>query len=308
MAPPLLNAFIFPVRVLIIGCGYTGLHLGAELARLGHEVFGLTRSGRADAALRERGIRPLTADIARRAELDGLPGPFEWVVNTVSSGGGGAGDYRRVYLEGARHVLQWLEAAAPKKLVYTSSTSVYGQTDGSLVKESSPAEPESETGRVLAATEQLLLEAARSKNIPAVILRAAGIYGPGRGRLFLQYLKGEARIAGRGEQFINMIHRDDLASCIAAALQSGRPGEIYNACDDEPVTQIHFFRWLSETLGRDMPPFSGWEGAAPGKRAATNKKVSNRKLRKELGCALCYPTFRQGYTAEIRRLQDAGEL
>ena len=99
-----------------------------------------------------------------------------------------------------------------------------------------------------------------------------------------------------------------IASCVVAALQSGRPGEIYNACDEEPVTQIHFFRWLSETLGRDMPPFSGGEGAAPGKRAATNKKVSNRKLRMELGCALRYPTFRQGYTAEIRRLQDAGEL
>jgi len=193
-------------------------------------------------------------------------------------------------------------------LVYTGSTGVYGQNDGSLVKETSPAEPQSETGRVLMAAEQLLLEAARSKNIPAVILRAAGIYGPGRGHLFLQYLKGEARIPGRGERFVNMIHRDDLASCVATTLQSGRPGEIYNACDDEPVAQIHFFRWLSGTLGRDMPPFVPEDEAAPDKRAVTHKKVSNRKLRMELGCVLRYPTFRQGYTAEIQRLQDAGEL
>jgi nucleoside-diphosphate-sugar epimerase len=296
------------MRVLIIGCGYVGLPLGAELARLGHEVFGLTRSGAAGAALQARGLHPLSADITRRADLDGLPGPFDWVVNTVASNKGGPEEYRQVYVEGTRHILQWLEAAPPKKLVYTSSTSVYGQTDGSLVKESSPAQPADELGRLLLDAEQLLLDAARTKKIPAVILRAAGIYGPGRGHLFLQYLKGEARIPGRGERLINMIHRDDLAACILTALKSGRSGEVYNASDDEPVPQIHFFRWLSETLGRNMPPFVREDPADSRKRALTHKKVSNRKLRMELGCLLRYPTFRQGYTAEIQRLQDAGEL
>ncbi len=155
---------------------------------------------------------------------------------------------------------------------------------------------------------KLLLEATLTQKLPAVILRAAGIYGPGRGHLFLQYLKDEARIPGRGERLVNMIHRDDLAACILAALKSGRPGEVYNAVDDEPVAQIHFFRWLSETLGKNMPPFVREDESAPRKRALTNKKVSNRKLRMELGCPLRYPTFRQGYTAEIQRLQDAGEL
>jgi nucleoside-diphosphate-sugar epimerase len=296
------------MRVLIIGCGYLGLHLGTELVRLGHKVFGLTRSGGADGALRERGLQPLAADITMRSDLQGLPLPFDWVVNTVSSRRGGAEEYRQVYLEGARNVLHWLEAAPPKKLVYTGSTSVYGQTDGSLVKEDSPTEPADELGRVLLAAEELLLEAARANKVPAVVLRVAGIYGPGRGHLFQQYLKGKASIPDRGERLINMIHRDDLAAAIIAVLKSGRPGEIYNVCDDEPVRQIHFFRWLSETLGKNMPPFAGAEEAAPRKRAPTNKKVSNRKLRMELGCPLRYPTFRQGYTAEIQRLQDAGEL
>jgi nucleoside-diphosphate-sugar epimerase len=296
------------MRVLIIGCGYVGLPVGAELARQGHEVFGLTRSGQTSPALQERGIKPLAADITRRAELDTLPVPFDWVVNTVSSNKGGLEEYRQIFIDGLRHILQWLESSPPKKLVHVSSTSVYGQTDGSLVKESSPAEPRGELGQVLVAAEQLLLEAARAKNIPAIILRASGIYGPGRGHLFLQYIKDEARIPGRGERLVNMIHRDDLAACILTALKSGRPGEIYNASDDEPVPQIHFFRWLSETLGKNMPPFVREEDAAPRKRALTNKKVSNRKLRMELGCPLRYPTFRQGYTAEIQRLQDAGEL
>ena len=90
-------------------------------------------------------------------------------------------------------------------------------------------------------------------------------------------------------------------------LKSGRPGEIYNVVDDEPVAQIHFFRWLSETLGKWMPPFAGTEDPAR-KRGLTNKRVLNRKLKMELGYQFKYPTFRQGYTAEIKRLADAGEL
>jgi nucleoside-diphosphate-sugar epimerase len=296
------------MRVLIIGCGYVGLPLGAELVRLGHEVCGVTRSAQNHAALKARSIQPFMADVAHRPDLDKLPPPFDWVVNTVSSSHGGLEEYKQVYWEGTRNILDWLAASPPKKFVYTSSTGVYGQTDGSQVKESSPAEPASETGQVLVAAENLLLDAARGKKFPAIILRVAGIYGPGRGHLFLQYLKNEARMAGRGAGLLNMIHRDDVVNCIIAALKNGHAGEVYNAVDDEPVAQIHFFRWLSETLGKNMPPF-GDEPAPDGrKRAVTHKKVLNRKLKAELGHQFKYPTFRQGYTAEIQRLQDAGLL
>ena len=112
----------------------------------------------------------------------------------------------------------------------------------------------------------------------------------------------------KGERLINMIHRDDLVGVILAALKDARPGEIYNAVDDEPVAQIHFFRWLSETLGKWMPPFATEAENAARKRGLTNKKVSNRKLKMELGYQFKYPTFRQGYTAEIQRLEQAGQL
>ena len=227
------------------------------------------------------------------------------MVNCVSSSKGGVEEYREVYLKGTRNLIEWLSTSPPKKFVYTSSTSVYGQTDGSAVKESSPTEPASETGRVLVETEKVLLEA---KHIPALILRVAGIYGPERGHLFLQYLKNEARIAGKGERIINMIHRDDLTGIIIAALKNGRPGEIYNAVDDEPVAQIHFFRWLSETLGKWMPPFATEEENAARKRGLTNKKVQNRKVKMELGYQPKHPNFRKGYTAEIQRLDGAGQL
>jgi nucleoside-diphosphate-sugar epimerase len=278
------------------------------LVRQGHEVFGLRRGPGGEEEMSAAGLAPLAADITRPEQLARLPGPFDWVVNTVSSTKGGEEEYRRVFLQGTRYLIEWLTPTPVKRFVYASSTSVYGQADGSLVKESSPTEPSSPTSRLLVETEKLLLEAAATRGFPAVILRVAGIYGPERGHLFLQYLRDEARIAGKGERFINMIHRDDLVNVIIAALKSGRAGEIYNAADDEPVAQIHFFRWLSETLGKRMPPFATEEENAARKRGLTNKKVSNRKLKMELGVALKYPTFRQGYTAEITRLERAGLL
>jgi nucleoside-diphosphate-sugar epimerase len=153
----------------------------------------------------------------------------------------------------------------------------------------------------LVEAEKLLLEAAQTRQFPAIILRVAGIYGPGRGHLFRQYLRREAKIAGRGERLINMVHRDDLVGAIVAALRQGRPGEIYNVVDDEPVAQIHFFRWLSETLGKEMPAFAAETEAAERKRGRTSKRVSNRKLKRELGYQFKYPTFREGYGAEIQR-------
>jgi nucleoside-diphosphate-sugar epimerase len=296
------------MRVLIIGCGYVGLPLGAELVKQGHEVFGLRRSTAAEAEFKSAGIKLLTADITKAEQLAQLPGGYDWVVNCVSASGGGADEYREVYLQGTRNLVEWLGATPPKKFVYTSSTSVYGQNDGSLVKESSPTEPAVETGKILVETEQVLLDAVRERNFPAVILRLAGIYGPDRGYWFKQYLKNEARIEGNGARILNMIHRDDVAGAIIAALKSGRPGEVYNAVDDEPVSQLNFFQWLSGPLGKELPPSAPEDAEVVRRRGVTNKKVSNRRLKMELGYQFKYPTYRQGYTAELIRLDRAGEL
>jgi nucleoside-diphosphate-sugar epimerase len=204
--------------------------------------------------------------------------------------------------------MEWLSATPPQKFVYTGSTSVYGQTDGSPVKETSPTEPLVETAKVLLETEKLLLTAAGERKFPAVILRVAGIYGPDRGHAFKQFLKNEARIEGDGSRFLNMIHRDDLIGCLIAVLKGGRPGEIYNTVDDEPVTQANFFQWLAEELGREPPPMVPENPEADRKRGVTNKRVSNRKLKMELGHQFKYPNFRIGYSAEILRLERAGKL
>ena len=292
------------MRVLILGCGYVGRPLGVELACAGHEVFGVRRGMEGAEELRAQGVTPVIADITRRADLEKIPGLFDWVINTVSSTKGGVEEYRAVYLEATRHLLEWLSARPPQKYLYTSSTSVYAQTDGAWVTEDSATEPKGETSRVLVETEQLLLQAARDKNFPAIILRVAGIYGPGRGHLFQQYLRNEARLAGDGSRLINMIHRDDVVRAALAALERGQPGKIYNVADDEPVTQREFFLWLSQQLGKPMPPPATDEENARRKRGLTQKRVSNRQLREELRCELNFPTFRQGYAAEISGLPD----
>lgn len=289
------------MRVLIVGCGYVGLPLGKELARLGHEIFGLRRSALAAAEMQAAGITPLLADVTQPETLAKLPRDFEWVVNCTASGGGSADDYQKVYLEGNRNLIAWLADSSLKKFIYTSSTSVYAQNDGSVVTERSPAEPDAATAKVLVETEKLLLAVAQN-NFPAVILRVAGIYGPARGHSFKQFLRGEARIEGDGARWLNMIHRDDVIGCIIAALEHGRPGEIYNAADKEPVSQRDFFAWLAAELQKPMPPKIAADAETGRKRGATNKRVSNAKLVAELKYRFQFPDFRSGYAAEIARL------
>jgi nucleoside-diphosphate-sugar epimerase len=282
------------MRILIIGCGYVGLPLGAELSAAGHEVFGIRRDSAAVAELATRGIQFVQADITDRQALGQIAPDFDAVVNLVSSTRGGVDEYRRAYLEGTRNVVSWLQPNPPQKYISTSSTSVYGQTDGSVVTEESPTAPDSATSRILVETENEL-----RASFPAIILRVAGIYGPERGHLFQQFLRGEATLRDDGSNFINNVHLNDVAGAIAHLLHAGTPGETYNVVDNEPVTQADFFRWLSATLRMPMPT------SAPAnpdrKRGLTNKRLSNVKLR-AAGYSFQYPTFREGYTAEMKRL------
>ena len=303
------------MRVLIAGCGYVGLPLGRKLAGLGHQVFGLRRSALAAAEMEAAGITPLHADITRPETLAGLPGPFDWVVNCAASGGGGAEDYRRIYLEGNRNLLNWLAGTPPQKFVYTSSTSVYGQNDGSLVTEESPTEPDAPTAQVLVEAEKILLDASCRPEegqphggFPAVILRVAGIYGPGRGHGFKAFLRNEARIEGDGSRWLNMIHRDDLIGVILAALAGAKAGSIFNVADQEPVSQRAFYEWLAGELQRPLPPTVPADADTWRRRGVTNKRVSSARLRSELNYEFLFPDFRAGYRAEIEQLRLAAPL
>lgn len=288
------------MRTLIIGLGYLGCPLAEVLLREGHEVWAANRSGSAPPKLIQSGLKPVAADVTRPETLAALPGGFDWVVNCVSSSRGGAETYRAVFLEGTRHLLNWLRPRPPLRFVFTSSTSVYGQNDGGRVTEDSPAEAAGETAAVLLETERELLAAARTHGFPVIILRLAGIYGPERGHLFHQFLRDEARLTGDPRRHLNQIHRDDAVTAILAALRRGEAGAIYNVADDEPVPQIEFFRWLAKELGRPLPPAA--TEPVRRKRAITDKRVGNERARRELDWRPAYPTFREGYRIEIERL------
>lgn len=267
------------MKILIIGCGYVGFPLGQALASAGHEVHGVRRSD-----FTAENITPQRIDITAPNALDALPRDFDWVINTVSSARGDAGVHRTVFVDGAKNLLDWLGDSSARVL-FTSSTSVYPQTDGDWVDETSPANPKGGTAQNLAQAEELFLNAPQA----VTVLRVAGIYGPQRGYLFRQFLKGEAVLTKGGTRWINMIHRDDVVGAILAAMDL--TPSIYNVADDEPVTQRVFFEWLAKRLDKLMPP----EGESVSrKRVATNKRVRNAKL-KAAGWQLRFPTSREGY-------------
>jgi len=293
------------MRMLIVGCGYVGLPLGMELVKEGHKVFGLRRSTVADEELKRVGIAPLHADVTKPETLANLPRDFDWVVNCAATSGGGAEDYRQLYAVGNFNLVDRLRDQPPRKYVFTSSTSVYGQNDGSLVTETDPVAPVAETAQVLVETENHLLASFEKWNFPIVILRLAGIYGPGRGYWLRQFLSGGARLESDGSRYLNMIHRDDVVAAIIKTLKDAPLGAVYNVVDDEPVTQRDLFAWLAAKLDQPMPPASPVNMAVNRKRGIRNKRVSNQRLKQDLGFVYKYPTFRQGFAAELERLNRA---
>ena len=260
----------------VAGCGFTGLATARLLHGRGWEVIGGTHSAESAAALAGEAFPVIACDITDRAALAGLPAVGA-VVHCASSGRGGVEQYRAVYLEGARALA---EVLAPQRFVFTSSTSVYAQTDGSVVTEESAAEPDRETGRVLREAEEVVLAHGGS------VARLAGIYGPGRSVLLKKFFSGEAIIEGDGGRFINQVHRDDIASALALLLESGARG-IFNVCDDEPMTQRAVYQWLAQHFQKPLPPNGPPEPYR--KRGWTSKRVSNAK-RRALGWTPRHPT------------------
>lgn len=258
-------------RALIVGCGFTGEAVACLLAGGGWEVTGITYSAESAARISSEGLRAVACDISDaemvKSKLAGL-GKIDALVDCVSSGRGGAEEYRKNYLQGARNLL---EIVNPKKFIFTSSTSVYAQTDGAVVTEESPAEPERDTGRILRETEELMLQHG------GTVARLAGIYGPGRWALLRKFLEGTAVIEGDGARWVNQIHRDDAAGAIAFLLNNHAAPGVYNVSDGSPLTQLDCYKMLAAHFQKPLPPTGSID--IHRKRGVTNKRVSNEKLR-----------------------------
>lgn len=262
------------MKVLVAGCGFVGGRTADLLHAAGHEVVGLTHSP--ESAARLAGTKPWRAescDISDRDAVSALAarldaGSIDAVIHCASSSRGGAEMYQAVYVDGMRHLTQSFPAAFP---LYTSSTSVYPQVNGEIVDETSFADPDRDTGRLLREAENIALNAQGS------VARLAGIYGPGRSFVLKNLLEGKAAIEGNHGQgrILNQIHADDAAAALVH-LVTQRLGGIYNIVDDGQMTQRQCLERLCTIFGLKLP---GCRDPDPNrKRGWSHKGVSNTKL------------------------------
>jgi nucleoside-diphosphate-sugar epimerase len=258
-------------EVLIIGCGFLGEATAELFSAQGKRVLGLVRSPESLGNLGGGSFDVSCCDVTDSSSVESLTPILRSVplaIYAVSSGRGGAEVYEAVYRDGLRRVLDCWQ---PGRMIFVGSTSVYGQTDGSWVDETTPAIPCRETGRILLEAESTALDSG------GVVARLSGIYGPGRSVLLKKMISGEAVLEDGGTRWVNQVHRDDAAAALCRLGDASVTPGIYNVTDDTPATQSEVCGWIAEGFGCAMPT----EGPKDlnRKRGWTSKRVSNRKIR-----------------------------
>ena len=279
-------------RILIAGCGYVGCALAERLVAEGHEVHGLRRR---PAALPE-GVLPLAADLAVPGSLRDLPSGIERVVYAAGPNGPDDAHYRTAYVEGLSRLLEALEQQGerPERMIFVSSTSVYAQTSGAFVDETSATRPTAHNGLRLLEAEALL----EASPFASVVVRFAGIYGPRRTRLIDRVRSGQATYVPGARNYTNRIHRDDCAGALHHLLFLEAPERLYLGVDDEPAEDVDVMRFLAGALGAPEPRPDP-NPREP--RRGGNKRCRNQRLR-DSGYDFQYPTYREGYAQVIREL------
>jgi nucleoside-diphosphate-sugar epimerase len=277
---------------LIIGCGYLGRRVAARWLAQGHFVDGMTRTHHDE--LEVPGVRQLVGDVRELLDV-GLALPAESILYSVAPGRTSGQTPDDVWGTGLINCTSVAQTWPTRpRFIFISSASVYGQTDGEWVTEAAPTVPMEESGRVLLEAEQRLL----GKCWPdAVILRFAGIYGPGRLLRSKSILAGEPIVADP-DKWLNLIHVEDGADAILAAEARGNPGSIYNICDGHPVRRREFYSQMAHVLGAPPPRFvppSRDEPLPPHESA--NRRISNERMREEFRVELEYPTYESGLLA-----------
>lgn len=264
---------------LIFGCGYLGRRVAARWLEQGRRVAALTRSHAAELAA--LGVEPIVGDVCDRASLSSLP-KAKTVLHAVGLDRSAGRSMREVYVEGLANVLAALPE--PERFIHISSTSVYGQSDGDWVNEFFPLEPREESGRIVLEAEQLL----RARLPKAVILRFAGIYGPGRAMRKQALLNGEP-LVGDCEKWLNLIHVDDGVEAVLAAESKAEPGSTFNIADGHPVSRREFYTHWAKLLG--APPAAFDHREEPG---AANRRIVIDRAREKLCWSPRMASYREG--------------
>jgi nucleoside-diphosphate-sugar epimerase len=282
-------------NLLIIGCGDVARRALPELQRR-YRVTALVRSP--DPVLDSAGVGQIAGDLDDAASLAPLVGRAARIVHLAPPCAGGTLDTRM------RSVLAALAprgrgAMLPRRFVYLSTSGVYGDCAGEWVDETRPPNPQTERAMRRLDAERALGDWGERNQVEIAVLRVPGIYASER--LPLERLaRGTPALRPEEDVYTNHIHADDLAGIIVAALESARARGVYNASDDGPMKMGDFFDFVADRAGFARPPRISREEAArllPPELLSfmsESRRLSNRRMKAELGVRLRYSTVRDG--------------
>jgi len=275
------------MKCLIIGCGYLGSRVAERWLSSGEEVFALTRSTDKARRLRDRGMTAIVGDVTNVDSLRELPAAD--VLLYAVSYDPSSGDRWTAVVGGLKNVLSAMRHHC-RRLVFISTTSVYGQSSGEWVDEGSETLPNTEAGRIALEAEYVL---SQHCEIESIVLRLTGLYGPGRLlRRADQLLSGEP-IAGDGEAWLNLIHVDDAACAVERAaarlMTNSMPTYAeFVITDDGPVRRSEYYGHLASLVGAAPPQF---DINASSRIAGLGKRCRNELAKRELAWELAFPTY-----------------
>ncbi len=274
---------------LVIGCGYLGQRVATLWRDAGDEVFVVTRSDERARQFERQGFRPIVADVTRLETLTSLPdvATMLWAVGYDRRQDSSIED---VYVDGLRNALDVMSNV--ERVIYISSTGVYGDAGGEWIDEDTPCKPTRPGGVACLKAEQHLSE--HRLGARSIILRLAGIYGPGRLPRADALRAGEP-IAAPSEGYLNLIHVDDAARIVLAAERDAPLPRCYVVSDGHPVQRGEYYRELAKLLDAPEPRFVAPDQRThAAQRASSDKRVSNARILRELCVTLRYPSYREG--------------
>ncbi len=288
-------------KILIVGSGDVARRVLSRLARR-YRVYAVLRDASRAATWRAAGAVPLLADLDDRASLQCLAGLADCVLHLAPPPGTGQGDRRTGNLLAALGKGKSL----PRRLIYVSTTGVYGDCSGARIDETRRCHPESARAGRRVAAEQALRAWGRRTGVAVAILRAPGIYAADR--LPLERLqKGTPALVDRDDVFTNHIHADDLAAACIAAIRYGRSNRVYNVVDDSDLKMADYFDRVADAFALPRPPRLTRADAAQQLSPLQmsfmreSRRIGNRRLKEELKLRLAYPTIDAGIAGALAR-------
>jgi len=284
-------------EVTIIGCGDIGRRVGKLLLERDCQVLAVARSEESAAELQENGFTTLIGDFDYQEDTPEIPLHGSQVFYFMAPQGGGKSDYRMLNF---RRTLS--AENCPRKVVYISTSGVYGDCGGDVVTEETPLNPQTSRAQRRASAESQLQEQAQQLGFELVILRVTGIYGPGRLPV-ARVMQGHSVLTPEEASFTNRIHSLDLVQICLAAMERGEDGDIYNVCDGQESTMTEYFTAVADM--HDLPRPKQISRAEAEKEMnplmlsylRESRRMSNRKLLDKLGIELRYPTLEAGLKA-----------